>query len=100
MFEPGDNLQTVELGNADVENDQVGFLLAHQPHGIDAIVGFTDHIQVFALEQHANGEADNRVIIDDQRLMHLQSSLALRVRSLRGNTSDRLGEVCNDMSYP
>ncbi|MNN95442.1 hypothetical protein D3C81_2142490 [compost metagenome] len=64
VLEAGNDFKAVQLGNANVEDDQVRFQLAYQVNGIDAVLGLTDHVQLLALKQHSDRKADYRVVVD------------------------------------
>ncbi|MNI43855.1 hypothetical protein D3C73_981980 [compost metagenome] len=70
--ETGKHFQAIQFGNADIENDQVGHAFTHHLHGIDTIIGFTDDLVALVFQQHANGKADDRMIVDNKNGVHNQ----------------------------
>ena len=47
-------------------NDQVGHAFANHLHGIDPVVRFPHDLIVFVFQQHAYGQTDDRMIVDDK----------------------------------
>ncbi|MNL60193.1 hypothetical protein D3C87_1839870 [compost metagenome] len=72
MVDAGENFQSVQFGNADIENDQVRHAFANHLHGIDPIIRFADDIEICMFEQHSEGKADDGVIVDDKNGVHNQ----------------------------
>ncbi|MNN61598.1 hypothetical protein D3C81_1768420 [compost metagenome] len=62
--EAGQHFQAIELGDADIENDQVWQAFTHHLHGIDPVVGFTHDAVPLVFQQHPNGQANDRMIVD------------------------------------
>ncbi|MNE63066.1 hypothetical protein D3C80_1583930 [compost metagenome] len=73
--EPGDDLKTIELGNADIQNDDIRAMLARQLQRIYTIVCLRDDLIAMSLHQHAYSQANDRVIIHDQHFIHGQIQL-------------------------
>ena len=69
-LQAGYHFETVDLGDADVQDGQVGRLLAGYLQGFGTVVGLADDGETVALEQQAHGQADSGMIIDDQHLTH------------------------------
>ncbi|MNN72320.1 hypothetical protein D3C81_1883470 [compost metagenome] len=50
--DPADDLQAVQLGHGDVQQHQVGHVLARQLHGIGTVARLGHHGKLFLLQQH------------------------------------------------
>ncbi|MNE84570.1 hypothetical protein D3C80_1814880 [compost metagenome] len=71
-LEAGQHLKAIELGDADVENHQVRQGFANHLHGIHAIVRFAHDFVILVFQQHADGQADNGMVIDDKYGVHIE----------------------------
>lgn len=65
-MQPGDDFQPVQLGNADVEYDEVGNFLAGDLEPVNAVIGFADDFESFLFHQDPDGESQYRVIVNDE----------------------------------
>lgn len=60
------HFQAIELGDADVQYDQVWWGLTDKLHGVNAIVRFTDHPVSLVLQQHPYRQAYNGMVINNK----------------------------------
>ncbi len=70
------DLEAVEAGDVDVDEDEIGRLRHREAHALEA-VGRVDHLVAGAVEQLADEEPVRRVVLDVEDLRH---SDAIRAR--------------------
>ncbi|MNE65516.1 hypothetical protein D3C80_1609990 [compost metagenome] len=69
-LDPADHLQAIQARHGDIENHQVRYQLTYQAHGVDAIVRLADHLHTLLTQQHADGGANEGVVVDYQGCVH------------------------------
>ena len=82
------DVEPVEVGEVDVEQDEVGVQLARGLEAAGAVLGLADDVEALVLQQQARRGAEARVIVDDEDLHgHTSSVPGARVFSVRVNTT-------------
>ncbi|MCY1420926.1 hypothetical protein D9M71_365640 [compost metagenome] len=73
--QPGDDLQAIKLGDADIQNDDVRAMLPRQLQRVHAVIRLRNDFITMPLHQHAYSQANDRMIIHDQHFIHGQIQL-------------------------
>ncbi|MNH29363.1 hypothetical protein D3C79_895900 [compost metagenome] len=73
--QPGDDLQAIKLGDADIQNDDVRAMLPRQLQRVHAVIRLRNDFITMPLHQHAYSQANDRMIIHDQDFIHEQNPI-------------------------
>ncbi|MNR13599.1 hypothetical protein D3C85_1300100 [compost metagenome] len=71
MTQATQQLQAVQLGKGDIQQDQVGLRIPRQRQATDARFGRTDDVHFFLLQEHLHGQPGHGLVVYQQCLAHI-----------------------------